>query len=90
MSEKLGTESIEKAMDLASKNIALGIKIGKDGVNEADIAHLPEAFANIKELVEFVASKPSLAAEFKDIDLSEGVKLLQKAYDEYKEVKDAV
>ena len=34
--EKVGVEGLEKAMDIAVKNIVLGIKIGKDGVNKED------------------------------------------------------
>lgn len=88
--EKVGTENLEKCLDLASKNIVLGLKIAKDGVNESDLMYLPEAFENVKELVAFVASKPQIADEVKDLDVAEGIALLKKAYDEYKEVKGEV
>jgi len=85
--EELGTGDIEKCIDLAAKNIALGLLIAKDGVNESDIAHLPVAFENLKELVAFIASKPNLADEVKDLDALEGLSLLKKCYESYKEIK---
>jgi len=89
MSE-IKTENLEKVIELASKNILLGLEIAKDGVNEGDLVSLPVAFENIKELVAFVASKPNLSEEIKDIDVMEGIALLKKAYDEYKKISEAV
>lgn len=85
--EELGTKEIEKCIEIASKNIALGLLIAKDGVNEADMVHLPAAFENLKELVAFVASKPQVAAEIKDLDALEGLSILKKCYESYKEIK---
>lgn len=85
--EKKGIEGLEKCMDIAAKNIALGIKIGKDGINSEDLVHVPELFKNIQELVEFIAAKPELAAEIKDIDAEEGFALLMKAYKSWQSVK---
>lgn len=84
------TENLEKVIELASKNILLGLEIAKDGVNEGDLVSLPIAFENIKELVAFVASKPNLSEEIQDIDVLEGIALLKKAYDEYKKISEAV
>lgn len=86
--EKLGTDAIEKCMELAAKNIVLGAKIAKDGVNANDIVLAPQAFENIKELVEFIASKPEVLAQIKDVDPMEGLALLKKGYDLYVEVKE--
>lgn len=85
--EKVGIEGLEKCIEIAAKNIKLGIEIAKDGLDASDMSHAPEAFANIKELVEFIASKPELAAEIKDLDPMEGFALLQKGYEAYKSVK---
>lgn len=88
--EKKGIEGIEKCLDLASKNVALGFKIAKDGVGADDIVHLPQVFENVKELVAFIAEKPEIADEIKDLDAAEGIQILQKIYEEYKEVKAEV
>lgn len=85
--EKKGIEDLSKCIELASKNIALGIEIAKDGIDASDIKFAPQAFENVKELVEFIASKPELAAEIKDLDPMEGLALLQKGYESYKEIK---
>lgn len=91
MSEvKHGTEDLNKAIELASKNVILGLEIAKDGVNEADLIHLPQAFENIKELIGFIASKPNLAEEIKDLDVLEGLALVKKCYDEYKKISAEV
>ncbi len=85
---KVGTESIEKCLELGAKNFALGLKIAEGGLNKDDIIYATEAFNNIKELVEFIASKPEVVAEFKDIDPIEGLALLKKVYDLYVAVKE--
>jgi len=85
-----GISDLSKVIELASKNILLGLEIAKDGVNEADLISLPAAFENIKELVSFVASKPNLAEEIKDIDMMEGIALIKKAYDAFKEIKEEI
>ncbi len=84
--DKIGTDDLEKCISLGSKNIALGLEIAKDGVNAEDLVHLPRAFDNLKELVAFVASKPHLAEEIKDLDVLEGINLVKKGYDEYKKL----
>jgi hypothetical protein len=85
-----GTKDLEKVIELASKNILLGLEIARDGVGSEDVIHLPAAFENVKELVAFVASKPNLAEEIKDIDVLEGIALIKKAYDEYKKISEEV
>lgn len=85
-----GIDSIEQLIDLAGKNIVLGSKIAKDGVGIEDMIYAQEAFKNIQELVAFIAAKPDLADEIKDIDLNEGFALLQKVYKEYNEVKEEI
>jgi len=85
-----GIEDCKKVIELASKNIVLGLEIAKDGVNEADLISLPAAFENIKELVAFIASKPNLGEEIKDIDVMEGIALVKAAYDEYKKISEEV
>jgi hypothetical protein len=87
--EKIGIEGIEKCIDLGVKNAILGIEIADDGINLDDIKHGPALFNNIKELVEFVASKPELAKEFADIDPAEGFALLQKSWASYQAIKEA-
>lgn len=88
MSEQVGIENLEKCLDIAAKNLILGIEIGKDGLNEADLVKVPQLFENIKELIEFIADKPDLLKEIKDIDPMEGFKLLQRSYDHYKAIKE--
>lgn len=88
--EKKGTEALEKCIEIATKNIILGIEIGKDGINEADLKYVPQVFENVKELIEFISSKPELAAEIKDLDALEGFALIQKSYDSYKKVKEEI
>lgn len=88
--EKKGVEALSKCIELATKNIILGIEIGKDGLNEADLKHVPQVFENVKELIEFIASKPELVAEIKDLDPMEGFVLIQKAYESYKTVKEEI
>jgi len=92
MSEKVeqGIEDCKKVIELASKNITLGLEIAKDGVNEGDLISLPAAFENIKELVAFIASKPNLGQEIKDIDVMEGIALVKQVYDEYKQISEEV
>jgi hypothetical protein len=92
MSEKVeqGIEDCKKVIELASKNITLGLEIAKDGVNEGDLISLPAAFENIKELVAFIASKPNLGAEIKDLDVMEGIALVKEIYDEYKQISEEV
>ena len=85
--EKKGIEDLSKCIELAVKNVSLGKEIAKDGVGWEDVKHAAQVFANVKELVEFVQSKPELAAEIKDIDPSEGFALVQKIYAAYNEVK---
>jgi hypothetical protein len=85
-----GINDLEKVIELASKNILLGLEIAKNGVNEADLISLPVAFENVKELVSFIASKPNLGEEIKDIDVMEGIALVKKAYDAYKEIKEEI
>jgi len=83
----LGIENLEKCIDLSVKNYKFGKKVADGGINWDDLAHAEEAIANIKEIVEFVQSKPDLLAEIKDVDPMEGFKLIQKAYAAYNEVK---
>ncbi|GEM_PF-6958095 len=85
--ETYGTEGLEKVIDLGFKNVVLGIEIAKDGLNEADLLKAPQVFENIKELVEFISSKPKLKEEIKDLDVMEGLKLVQKSYENYKALK---
>jgi hypothetical protein len=85
-----GIDSLELCFDLAAKNIVLGAKIAKDGVGVEDMIHAQEAFNNIQELVKFIASKPDLAEEIKNLDIAEGFILLQKGYAKFKEVKAEV
>jgi len=86
--DKIGISDLCVCIELAAKNIILGIEIGKDGVNASDIIHVPKLVENIKELVEFIASKPELGKEIKDLDPMEGIALIQKAYSAYKEIKE--
>jgi hypothetical protein len=85
---KIGIEDLEKSIELAAKNVILGIEIGKDGINEGDLVHVPALFENVKELIEFISSKPNLGEEIKDLDPMEGFQLVKKAYDAYKQVAE--
>lgn len=85
-SESLGTDSIEVAIKLLVKNAKLGVKIAEGGVDASDVKYAAEAFANIQEIIAFIGSKPEIVEQFKDIDISEGILLLQKIYEGYKEV----
>jgi hypothetical protein len=88
--EKVGIEGLEKCIELGAKNIVLGIKIGEGGLDASDIQYAPEAFKNIQELVAFIASKPELAAQIKDLDAAEGMLLLQDAYKAYQAVSSEI
>lgn len=88
--EEIGINDLGKVIQLGSKNIILGLEIAKGGVNGEDIVHLPQAFENIKELVSFIASKPNLAEEIKDLDVLEGIALIKQGYDEYKKISEEV
>jgi hypothetical protein len=85
--EKVGIEGVEKVIDLATKNVILGIEISKEGLTLDDLKYGPEIFKNLQELVEFVQSKPELGKELKDIDPMEGFALIQKAYSAYNSIK---
>lgn len=87
MSE-VGIEKSLKAMDLASDIVSVGIKVGKGGVDITDLQYAEEAFGAVKALVVFVAEKPEIVAEIKNLNAMEGFALLQKAYGEYLEVKE--
>lgn len=76
LQEKVGIEDVKKAIRLAGKNIDVGIEIAKDGLNKEDLKYAPIVMANIKELVAFIASKPEVVEQIKDIDLVEGYELL--------------
>ena len=85
--EKKGTEGTKKALHLVFKNVAFGLEVKEGGLNLEDLSKAPELFENLKELIEFVASKPDLLAEIKDLDVAEGIELLKVIYDEYKALK---
>lgn len=85
---KLGVEDVKTCLKLAAKNIDVGIEIAKDGVNKDDLKYAPFVLANIKELVAFIAAKPEVVAQIKDIDLVEGYELLLLAIQEAKAVSE--
>jgi hypothetical protein len=86
--EKKGIEGLKKVMGLLVKNIKLGEEISKDGLKPDDLQYADDVVANAKEIIEFIASKPELAEEVKDIDFMEGVELAKAAYEGFKEVAE--
>lgn len=85
-----GTEGLEKIIELVVKAVIIGKHVYADKeVNAEDIKYGNDLFALIKEVYEFVQSKPELAEEIKDIDMLEVVKLIQAGMAEVKKVEEA-
>lgn len=90
MSEVRGTQDIEKLGEIVAKGFVVGKKVWADKeVSLKDLVHAPEAIEFIKELVEFVASKPELVQEVKDISVTEFVALVAKGDELVKKVEEA-
>jgi hypothetical protein len=76
--ETKGTEAIEKILSLVVKGVIIGKNVYADKeINLADLQYGNELIALVKETYDFIQSKPELAAEFKDIDVLEVIKLIQ-------------
>ncbi len=85
--EGQGIEDLKKCIQLAGKNIKLGMEIAEGGLDSSDLQYAAAAFSNIKDLIEFISEKPDLLAEIKDIDAAEGFALIQEAYKAFNEIK---
>lgn len=88
MPEKLGIEDLKVCLHIGAKNIDVGLEIAKDGINKEDLKYAPIVMANIKELIAFIASKPHVVEQIKDIDLMEGYELLLQAIQEARDVAE--
>lgn len=86
--QKYGIEDLQKCLVIAGKNIDVGLEIAKDGITKEDLKYAPNVMANIKELVAFIASKPQIVEQIKDIDLIEGYELLISGIQVVKDVAE--
>lgn len=74
-----GTESIEKMMSIIAKAAIIGKNVWSDKeVNLKDLEYADDVLSLVKELYEFIQSKPELGAEFKDISIPEILALIGK------------
>lgn len=83
----MGIEGLEKANELVAKALVLGKKIAQGGLDASDVQYVGELESLVKDVYEYVKSKPDLAGETKDLDFSEDIKLIQDLYNDYEEVK---
>lgn len=90
MEEAVGIDASKKSIELALAATLLGIKIAEDGIKFDDVKHLPEFATVAKGIYDFVASKPDLVGEMKDLDAAEIMELFSKGLDAYKQVKAAL
>jgi hypothetical protein len=90
MSEKLGTEKIEKLAEVLKALVIAGKKIKADGkVDVNDLAHVVALVPQLGDLAEVVTSFGDLIAEGKDLDVSEVVALITLIDKKVKEVEAA-
>jgi hypothetical protein len=83
--EKQDVDKIKKIMTEVDAIIELGIKIGQDGVNKSDLAHVPAVIEKVKALIELAPHFEEAKAEFKDIDANEVGELLIHAWSEFQD-----
>ena len=90
MSEKLGTEKIEKLLGSVKELMVVGKKVKEDGkVDAADIAHVIALLPKIPSFFEDFKAVGEAFEEGKDIDVAEAVALIQKIHSLVKEVEKA-
>lgn len=90
MSEKLGTEKIEKIVDAAAEVAKFGKKIAAD--KKVKLEDLPEAVSFLVKVPAIIEAFKELGEAFeegKDIDVAEVVTLIQKVHAKVKEVEAA-
>lgn len=84
------TKNIEKLMEIILKSAVIGKKVWEDKeINFKDLEHADDLVALIKEAYEFIASKPELGAEIKDISIPEVLALVAKGDSMVKQVEKA-
>lgn len=90
MSEKLGTEKIEKLLVSVKELVIVGKKVKADGkIDVTDIAHV---IALLPKIPSFIADLKTVGEAFeegKDIDVAEVVGLIQKIHELVKEIEAA-
>lgn len=90
MSEIKGTQDTQKLLEILAKGFVVGKKVWSDKeVNLKDIQHAPDAVEFVKEMIEFIASKPEIADEAKDISVVEVLALIAKTDELVKKVEQA-
>lgn len=88
MSEKLGTEKIEKIVDSAGEIAKFAKKIAAD--KKVNLEDLPEAVSFLVKVPSIIDSFKEIGEaleEGKDIDVAEVVSLIQKVHAKIKEVE---
>jgi hypothetical protein len=90
MSEKLGTEKIEKLLGSLKELVIVGKKIKEDGkVDVSDIAHVVALLPKIPTFVEDFKAVGEAFEQGKDLDVTEVIGLIQKIHAMVKEVEAA-
>lgn len=90
MSEKLGTEKIEKIVDAAAEVAKFGKKVAAD--KKVNLEDLPEAISFLVKIPSIIEAFKDLGEAFeegKDFDVAEVVSLIQKVHAKVKEVEAA-
>ena len=90
MSEKLGTEKIEKVVDAIGELAKVAKKISEDKkVDVQDLAHVIALAPKLPELLAALKDIGEALDEGKDIDVAEVIVLIQKIHAKVKEIEAA-
>ena len=90
MSEKLGTEKIEKLAGVLTALVIAGKKVKADGkVDVNDLPHVIALVPQLSDLADVVSNFGDLINEGKDLDVAEVVALIQLVDKKVKEVEAA-
>lgn len=90
MSEKLGTEKIEKLLGSVKELMIVGKKVKEDGkVDVTDVAYVIALLPKIPSFFEDFKAVGEAFEEGKDMDVSEAVALIQKIHALVKEIEAA-
>jgi hypothetical protein len=90
MSEKLGTEKIEKFKEAAKKLVIAGKKITADKkVDFTDIPHVMALIPEFPAIFEAIKGLSEAFNEVKDLDVSEVIALINKFDEAVKEIEAA-
>jgi F0F1-type ATP synthase delta subunit len=90
MSDKLGTEQIEKLAEVLKHLVIAGKKVKADGkVDMNDLQHVIALVPQLAPLADVVSNIGKLIDEGKDLDVAEVVTLIQLVDKKVKEVEAA-